>query len=87
MLLLLLLLLPLLMLLLPHSPLSSKAALENLVSTYGEEVRNVSPIRTHIIDPGATRTTMRARAYPGEDPQRLKPPEDAAKLVVGALLT
>jgi NAD(P)-dependent dehydrogenase (short-subunit alcohol dehydrogenase family) len=65
---------------------ASKAALKNLVSTYGEEVRNVSQIRTHIVDPGATRTTMRARAYPGEDPQRLKPPEDAAKLVVGALL-
>lgn len=64
---------------------ASKAALENLVNTYGAEVANVSPIRTHIIDPGATRTTMRARAYPGEDPQRLKPPEDAAALVVGAV--
>jgi hypothetical protein len=28
---------------------------------------------------------MRARAYPGEDPQRLKPPEDAAKLILAAL--
>jgi NAD(P)-dependent dehydrogenase (short-subunit alcohol dehydrogenase family) len=64
---------------------ASKAALENLVRTYGEEVRNISHIHTHIIDPGATRTKMRARAYPGEDPQRLKPPEDAAKLIVDAL--
>ena len=63
----------------------SKAGLENLVNTYGEEVRNISHIRTHIVDPGATRTTMRARAYPGEDPQRLKPPEDAARLIVDAL--
>jgi NAD(P)-dependent dehydrogenase (short-subunit alcohol dehydrogenase family) len=64
---------------------ASKAALENLVTTYGEEVANISRIRTHIVDPGATRTTMRARAYPGEDPQQLKPPEDAAKLIVDAL--
>lgn len=64
---------------------ATKAALENLVNTYGAEVRNISPIRTHIIDPGATRTRMRASAYPGEDPARLKPPEDAAKLIVAAV--
>lgn len=64
---------------------ASKAALENLVRTYGEEVRNISRIHTHIVDPGATRTKMRARAYPGEDPQRLKPPEEAAKLILAAL--
>jgi NAD(P)-dependent dehydrogenase (short-subunit alcohol dehydrogenase family) len=64
---------------------ATKAALENLVSTYGEEVRNISAIRTHIVDPGATRTTMRARAYPGEDAARLKPPEDAARLILAAL--
>jgi NAD(P)-dependent dehydrogenase (short-subunit alcohol dehydrogenase family) len=64
---------------------ASKAALENLVHTYGAEVRNISQIRTHIIDPGATRTKMRASAYPGEDPARLKPPEDAAKLIVDAV--
>ena len=64
---------------------ATKAALENLVNTYGAEVQNISAIRTHIIDPGATRTTMRARAYPGEDPARLKPPEDAARLIVAAL--
>ncbi|WP_273463809.1 SDR family NAD(P)-dependent oxidoreductase [Sandarakinorhabdus limnophila] len=64
---------------------ATKAALENLVATYGEEVKNVSAIRTHIIDPGATRTVMRARAYPGEDPTRLKPPEDAARLILDRL--
>jgi len=65
---------------------ASKAALEVLVSAYGEEVRNVTKIRTHIIDPGATRTTMRARAYPGEDPATLKTPdvvgEAIAELIV-----
>ncbi|EQB01805.1 oxidoreductase [Sphingobium quisquiliarum P25] len=54
---------------------ASKAALEVLVSAYGEEVKNISAIRTHIVDPGATRTAMRARAFPGEDPATLKEPE------------
>ncbi len=64
---------------------ASKAALENLVHTYGAEVANISAIRTHIVDPGATRTKMRASAFPGEDPQRVKPPEDAAALILAAL--
>ncbi|MBB6124344.1 SDR family NAD(P)-dependent oxidoreductase [Sphingobium subterraneum] len=57
---------------------ASKAALENLVLSYGEEVKNVSAIRAHILDPGATRTAMRARAFPGEDPATLKTPEAVA---------
>ena len=51
---------------------ASKAALENLVRTYADEVENVSPVRCAIVDPGATRTQMRAKAYPGENPQMLK---------------
>lgn len=54
---------------------ASKAAFEVLLSCYGQEVANISPIRTALIDPGATRTAMRARAYPGEDPASVKPPE------------
>ena len=53
---------------------ASKAALENIVTTFGEEMKNISNVRTAIVDPGATRTTMRARAYPGEDPASLKDP-------------
>ncbi|MET0249896.1 MAG: SDR family NAD(P)-dependent oxidoreductase [Sphingobium sp.] len=53
---------------------ASKAALETLINAYGEEVRNISAIRTHIVDPGATRTAMRARAFPGEDPASVKEP-------------
>jgi NAD(P)-dependent dehydrogenase (short-subunit alcohol dehydrogenase family) len=64
---------------------ATKAALENLIATYGEEVSRVTPIRTHIIDPGATRTTMRARAYPGEDPQAVKPPAEAAAMIMAVL--
>ncbi|MGE4323210.1 MAG: SDR family NAD(P)-dependent oxidoreductase [Sphingobium sp.] len=61
---------------------ASKAALELLVGAYGEETRNISAIRTHIVDPGATRTAMRARAYPGEDPAKLKEPEVVGKAIV-----
>ena len=54
---------------------ASKAALETLVLAYGQEVGNVTPIRVAIVDPGATATQMRARAFPGEDPATLKGPE------------
>ncbi|MGN6377101.1 MAG: SDR family NAD(P)-dependent oxidoreductase [Sphingomonas sp.] len=54
---------------------ASKAAFENLLAAYGDEVENVSKVRVAIVNPGATRTKMRARAYPGEDPQSVKPPE------------
>ena len=57
---------------------ASKAALEALLASYAEEVRATSKIRVAIVDPGATRTAMRARAYPGEDPASVKPPEVVA---------
>lgn len=61
---------------------ASKAALENLVLAYGQEVGNVTSIRVGIVDPGATATQMRARAFPGEDPETLKPPSAVAEAVV-----
>jgi NAD(P)-dependent dehydrogenase (short-subunit alcohol dehydrogenase family) len=57
---------------------ASKAAFETLLLSYGEEMRNLSPARVAILDPGATRTDMRARAYPGEDPLSVKAPEVVA---------
>lgn len=63
----------------------SKAGLENLIATYGAETLTVSEIRTHIVNPGGTRTAMRARAFPGEDPSSVKPPEDVAAMVIAAL--
>lgn len=54
----------------------SKAATENLAQTLAEELENTSNIRVNTINPGATRTTMRAQAYPGEDPQTLKTPTE-----------
>jgi NAD(P)-dependent dehydrogenase (short-subunit alcohol dehydrogenase family) len=58
---------------------ASKAAFDNLLDAYAQEVRSISDIRVAIVDPGATRTAMRAKAFPGEDPASVKPPE-----VVGA---
>ncbi|KFG88683.1 Oxidoreductase [Sphingobium herbicidovorans NBRC 16415] len=66
---------------------ASKAALETLVSAYGEEVKNISSIRTHIVDPGATRTAMRARAFPGEDPATLKDPKVVGQAMVDLILS
>jgi NAD(P)-dependent dehydrogenase (short-subunit alcohol dehydrogenase family) len=58
---------------------ASKAALETLVLAYGEEVKNLAPLKVAIVNPGATATQMRAKAYPGEDAATLKNPA-----VVGA---
>lgn len=65
---------------------ASKAALETLVASYGEEVKNLSAVRTAIVDPGRTRTQMRAKAYPGEDPSTVKEPSVVADAIL-ALLT
>jgi short-subunit dehydrogenase len=66
---------------------ASKAALENLVDSYGEEVKNLSQVRTVIVDPGRTRTKMRASAYPGEDPSTVKEPSIVADAIVQILKT
>ena len=64
---------------------ASKAALETLVLSYGEEMRNLGKIRTAIVDPGRTRTEMRALAYPGEDPASVKLPSVVADRLVEIL--
>ena len=66
---------------------ASKAALENLVDSYGEEVKNLSQVRTAVVDPGRTRTTMRAKAYPGEDPATVKEPTVVADAILNMLPT
>ena len=45
-------------------------------------MQHISSIRTAILDPGATRTKMRERAYPGEDPASVKAPEVVAARIV-----
>ena len=54
---------------------SSKAALETLLGAYADETEHSGRIRVHIVDPGATRTRMRQLAFPGEEPESVKPPE------------
>jgi len=64
---------------------SSKAALETLLGAYADETAYLGRVRVHIVDPGATRTKMRALAFPGEEPESLKPPEVVAKAIVERL--
>lgn len=64
---------------------STKAAFDNLLNCYAQEVEKISKIRVAVIDPGATRTAMRAKAYPGEDPETVKPPEDVAAHLLSLL--
>jgi NAD(P)-dependent dehydrogenase (short-subunit alcohol dehydrogenase family) len=64
---------------------SSKAALETLLCAYADETEFTRRIRVHIIDPGATRTRMRALAFPGEEPESVKPPEVVAKKIIERL--
>jgi NAD(P)-dependent dehydrogenase (short-subunit alcohol dehydrogenase family) len=64
---------------------SSKAALETLLGAYADETAYTGRIKVHIIDPGATRTRMRALAFPGEEPESVKPPEVVAEAIVNRL--
>ncbi|GAA4039297.1 SDR family NAD(P)-dependent oxidoreductase [Parerythrobacter jejuensis] len=64
---------------------SSKAAFDNLLESYAQEVEKIGNVRVAIVDPGATRTDMRARAYPGEDPQTVKAPAEVADRLVELL--
>lgn len=64
---------------------ASKAAFEVLLDCYALEVEKLGDTRVAIVDPGATRTAMRAKAYPGEDPASVKPPEDVATRILALL--
>lgn len=60
----------------------SKAALEALARTYAAETSTTTPIKVMLLSPGPIRTSMRAKAVPGEDPDTLKTPEDLAPHIV-----
>ena len=60
---------------------SSKAALEAMVKTYAAEVEKTT-LRVNLLDPGPTRTSMRAQLMPGEDQNILPVPEQIAPLFV-----
>ena len=58
----------------------SKYAIEGFATVLADELENTSKIRVNIVDPGATRTNMRAEAYPTENPGKLKPATDLMPL-------
>jgi len=60
----------------------SKAANENLMQVLAEELGETSKVRVNSINPGATRTEMRATAYPAEDPMTVKTPDDLLPLYI-----
>jgi len=60
---------------------ASKAALENLVRTWADELENTA-IRAVLLDPNQMRTRMRAEAMPGEDPASLPEPSEIGPLMV-----
>jgi NAD(P)-dependent dehydrogenase (short-subunit alcohol dehydrogenase family) len=63
----------------------SKAALEALVRTYAAETES-TPVRVNLVNPGPTRTRMRAQVMPGEDPTTLPAPELVAEKIVALCL-
>lgn len=64
---------------------ASKAALDVLVESYADETQKLAPVKVALVNPGATATQMRAHAFPGEDPAKLKPPSAVADAVVKLL--
>ncbi|RDC60111.1 3-oxoacyl-[acyl-carrier-protein] reductase [Alteripontixanthobacter maritimus] len=61
---------------------TTKAAFESLLDSYAMEVAKMGDLRVAIVDPGSTRTAMRAKAYPGEDPATVKSPDIVAARIV-----
>lgn len=64
---------------------ASKAALDALVRTYAAEVEQTN-IKANLFNPGPTRTGMRAKAVPGEDPKALPHPCELAPAIIDCLL-
>jgi NAD(P)-dependent dehydrogenase (short-subunit alcohol dehydrogenase family) len=63
----------------------SKAALDAVARTYAAETISTN-VRVNLLNPGPTRTRMRATAMPGEDPMSLKPPEAVAEKILDMCL-
>ena len=60
---------------------ASKATVEALARTWAAEAQN-TPLRINSVNPGATRTKMRAQAMPGEDPETLPTAAEIASKIV-----
>ena len=64
---------------------ASKAAFDTLLGAYADETAYAGKLRVQIVDPGSTRTRMRQLAFPGEEPESVKPPEVVAAAIVERL--
>lgn len=60
---------------------ASKAGVEVMGRSWAEETQNMA-LRVNNVDPGPTRTAMRAQAMPGEDPESLPTPQSVAEKIV-----
>ncbi|WP_292893560.1 SDR family NAD(P)-dependent oxidoreductase [Nitratireductor sp.] len=60
---------------------ASKAAVEAMARSWADETKNMS-LRVNSVNPGATRTAMRAQAMPGEDPETLPHPSEVAAKIL-----
>lgn len=60
---------------------ATKSALETMIRSYADEL-SVSRVKANIFDPGRLRTAMRAKAFPGEDPETLEKPAAAAPALI-----
>ena len=60
---------------------ASKAALDTLVRVWAAETAT-TPLRVNLFSPGPIRTRMRATVMPGEDPDTLDTPAQAAEFIV-----
>lgn len=60
---------------------ASKGAVEVLARAWADEMKSTS-LKINSVDPGATRTAMRAQSAPGEDPLSLPHPSEVAKIIM-----
>lgn len=54
----------------------SKAAVTGFMQILSDELDNDKPVKVNAINPGPTQSALRMRAYPGENPNEMTPPED-----------
>ena len=58
---------------------TSKSGLEMMIKVYAKETEKTN-LKVNIVDPGITKTSLRASAFPGEDPSKLKSPKKLVPL-------
>jgi len=59
----------------------TKSAIDALARTWAQEMAKTN-LKINLVNPGAVRTSMRADAYPGEDPETLPHPDEITDIFV-----